>query len=222
MADLSARQANLQYFRRAYQTGEHGWEAVQPTPALVDLLKSLKHPAAGGTLLDVGCGEGRHAIAAAKLGFRVTGVDFIPEALERARAYACQADVPIHSRRHQQVKPGRVCFRRGDVFNLPFAADSFDIVLDCGCLHHQRKGDWPAYKANILKILRPRGYYLLSVFSPKFHLFAGAKRRWHLAHGSYRRCFGREDIDEFAGGDFEIITQRHEPRGFWHTLMQRV
>ncbi len=43
---------------------------------------------AGGHLLDLSCGIGRHSVALAKRGFRVTGVDLSPVFLERARATA--------------------------------------------------------------------------------------------------------------------------------------
>jgi len=36
--------------------------------------------APGSSLLDLGCGEGRHALAAAKLGFSATAIDYEGEA----------------------------------------------------------------------------------------------------------------------------------------------
>jgi SAM-dependent methyltransferase len=48
-----------------------------------------------GTLLDVACGTGRHAIEFAGLGYEVTGVDYSVELLERARENAAQAGVEI-------------------------------------------------------------------------------------------------------------------------------
>ena len=62
---LSAEEANRRYFQEAYRTGEHGWAANEPSPYAVRFLKKLRRRVTGGTLLDVGCGEGRHAIAAA-------------------------------------------------------------------------------------------------------------------------------------------------------------
>jgi SAM-dependent methyltransferase len=48
-----------------------------------------------GTLLDVACGTGRHAIEFARLGHTVTAVDYSDKLLERARANASQAGVEI-------------------------------------------------------------------------------------------------------------------------------
>nr|VFK18635.1 MAG: Methyltransferase domain-containing protein [Candidatus Kentron sp. LFY] len=42
----------------------------------------------GDTVLDMGCGSGRHALALAEKGLRVTGIDYIPEFTERANQEA--------------------------------------------------------------------------------------------------------------------------------------
>jgi len=209
---LSARRANRRYFRQAYQTGRHGWAVEEPSSRVVRALERLSRLAPGGRLLDIGCGEGRHAIAAAKLGFSVTGVDFEPLALRRARRFAA-------------AKRARgITFRRADALRLPLPAASFDVVLDCGCLHHQPKSDWPAYRAGVLRVLRPGGFFVLSVFSPRFSLFRGRRRRWHIAQGAYRRCFTPRDIAQLFARDFELLSlteERDEQRGFWHALMRR-
>jgi SAM-dependent methyltransferase len=208
----SASKANRQYFREAYRTGQHGWEVEQPSPFAVKRLRQLARLVPHGRCLDVGCGEGRHCIVAARLGFKVTGVDLEPLALERARRFA----------RKQGAKGIR--FLVADVLRLPFPDASFDIVLDYGCLHHQRKSDWPAYRASLLRVLRPGGFYLLSVFSPRFRLFAGSRRSWHIAYGAYRRCFSRREITDLFANDFEfleVVEQKGDAGGFWHMLIKR-
>ena len=47
------------------------------------------------TILDLCCGPGRHSVAFAKQGSRVTGVDRSPFLLDRAREYAAQEDVDV-------------------------------------------------------------------------------------------------------------------------------
>lgn len=208
----TASQANRRYFREAYRTGQHGWGEEEPNPCVVDLLKRVRRQAPGGRMLDIGCGEGRHSIAAARLGFRVTAIDFEPLALARARRFA----------RRKGAK--RVVFRRADVLRLPFSRGRFDLALDCGCLHHQRKSDWSKYKANLLRVLKPEGFYVLSVFSPRFRLFRGSRRPWHIAYGAYRRCFTRKAIVELCGREFDIIAlteERGREGGFWNVLLRR-
>ena len=50
---------------------------------------------AGGTLLDLCCGPGRHSVEFARRGFHVTGVDRSPFLLDRAREHAAQSGVSI-------------------------------------------------------------------------------------------------------------------------------
>jgi SAM-dependent methyltransferase len=208
----SARQANRAYFRQAYLTGRHGWAVDQPSPFAVRCLRELRRLSPGGKLLDLGCGEGRHAVAAAKLGFDVTAVDYEPLALKRARTLA------------KAARTRGIRFRRGDALRLPFAASSFDVVLDYGCLHHQTKADWPVYLASLLRVLRPRGFLILSVFSPHFRMFRGGRRRWHIAQGSYRRCFTPGVLHRLLGCDFRLVRRVEDTSadgGFWHVLLRR-
>jgi len=47
------------------------------------------------TVLDLGCGTGRHAVGLARAGYRVTGLDLSPGMLARARARAEAAGVEV-------------------------------------------------------------------------------------------------------------------------------
>jgi len=209
---VSAREANRRYFESAYRTGQHGWGVEEPSPYAVRFLEEVRKRVPGGRLLDIGCGEGRHSIAARHLGFRVTAIDFEPLALRRARRFA-----------QAHGAPG-IRFLRGSALRLPFPASTFDIALDYGCLHHHRKADWPAYRASLLKVLKPQSFYVLSVFSPEFRFFRATGRPWHIAFGAYRRCFTREEIAGLFGRYFEMIEIAEEgggDAGFWHVLMER-
>lgn len=209
---LSAEKANQRYFREAYRTGKHGWTVEDPSPYAVKFLNQLKHVIPGGRLLDVGCGEGRHAIVAARMGFKVIGIDYEPSALKRAQRFA------------KDKKVRGIIFRVANVLCLPPQDTAFDIVLDYGCLHHQRKVDWPAYKASVLRVLSTNGLFILSVFSPKFPLFRSSRKNWHIAQGAYRRYFTRRDILGLFGREFEvleIIEENGGQHGFWHVLFRR-
>ena len=62
--------------------------------ALVDAMAMLP----GMRVLDLGCGHGRHAIALARRGFDVTGVDLVPAMVDRARREAARAGVSVELR----------------------------------------------------------------------------------------------------------------------------
>jgi SAM-dependent methyltransferase len=71
---------------------------------------------AGERVLDVACGNGNAALAAARRFARVTGVDYVPSLLTRAGARATADGLPLE-------------LREGDAEALPFPDGAFDVVL---------------------------------------------------------------------------------------------
>ncbi|MFL6071502.1 MAG: class I SAM-dependent methyltransferase [Actinomycetes bacterium] len=106
---------------------------------------------AGSHVLDVACGSGNAAIAAARHGTRVVGVDYVPALLEdgRVRAEAEGLDVE---------------FRLGDAEDLPAEANSFDAVLSVyGTMFapdHERTA------SEILRVARPGATVALASWTP--------------------------------------------------------
>src|SRR5262245_58146520 len=76
----------------------------------------------GLSILDVGCGTGRHSIRLAKSGARVTGLDFSTGMLGRARAKAGAESVTFVE--HNIAQP------------FTFDAGTFERVLCCLVLDH--------------------------------------------------------------------------------------
>lgn len=80
-----------------------------PTPhALVQKMLDLAEVGASDYLIDLGCGDGRIAVAAARRGARALGVDLDPLRIQEAAAAARIAGVEA-----------RVRFRRQDLFRTP-------------------------------------------------------------------------------------------------------
>jgi SAM-dependent methyltransferase len=78
----------------------------------------LARCAPGALILDAGCGPGRHALALARMGFRVVGLDRATVLLAAGRRAAGGAPWPRF-----------VC---GDYARVPFPDGSFDAVLNLG------------------------------------------------------------------------------------------
>jgi demethylmenaquinone methyltransferase/2-methoxy-6-polyprenyl-1,4-benzoquinol methylase len=92
----------------------------------------------GDEVLDACCGTGDLAIAAARRGGRVTGLDFSEPMLERARR-----------------KAPKLNWVRGDVLAMPFSDGSFDAAtVGFGVRNVE---DLPAALAELRRVLRPGG-----------------------------------------------------------------
>jgi cyclopropane fatty-acyl-phospholipid synthase-like methyltransferase len=131
----------LSYFRRPR------WDSGVTPPELLAFLKG-RPP---GRAIDLGCGTGTNVITLAKLGWQVTGVDFVPSAIAQARRKAKQAGV-------------RAALQVGDVTRLEGIRGPFDFALDLGCLHGLEPDEKAAYLRRLDEILTPGGYWLLYGF----------------------------------------------------------
>lgn len=210
MPEIYAKQKR--FFRKAYETGAHGWPEVGPTAHVVRLLKKLG-PGRGRTALDLGCGEGRHTIAMARAGYAVTAFDLEPLALDKARAYVRKAGL-------------KAAFAAGDALDLRFPDAAFDLVLDYGCFHHVVTRDWARYRRGIARVLKPGGHLLLSVFSMKFRHHAREKRtrNWLVHRNHYDHFFTPEEIRGAFAPAFEVRTILEELEGlngFHHALLRK-
>jgi SAM-dependent methyltransferase len=204
------------YFRDAYRRGEHGWPVEGPEPRIAAALRRLARRQPGGMVLDLGCGEGRHAFDAAERGFRVIGVDAEPLAIKRARALAVK---------HPGVV-GRVAFQVADLFALPYRPSTFDVIIDYGCFHHVMRADTRRYLEGVLPLLKPGGYFLLSCFSTRFKHYPGERRTrdWVVHRGHYDRFFRKRDFASIFGDwcDVQAIQEERDGlSGFYHVTMRR-
>ncbi|NND71601.1 MAG: class I SAM-dependent methyltransferase [Rhodothermales bacterium] len=62
---------------------------------LIDTIERVIHLDRLASILDVGCGRGRHSILLAEKGYTVTGIDISEQSIEEARARAREADLPV-------------------------------------------------------------------------------------------------------------------------------
>ena len=67
----------------AMYAGTPPWDIGRPQPACLRLSESGE---IRGTVLDVGCGTGEHALMAAAMGLETTGIDTSPTAIGLAEA----------------------------------------------------------------------------------------------------------------------------------------
>src|ERR1700733_15042961 len=93
-------------------------EVSRRIASVAQLLAERVGAGPGVDMLDVATGSGNVAIAAARQGATVTGLDLTPKLLDVARGRASSAGLEIE-------------FVEGDAEELPFEPDSFDRVTSC-------------------------------------------------------------------------------------------
>jgi 2-polyprenyl-3-methyl-5-hydroxy-6-metoxy-1,4-benzoquinol methylase len=107
------------------------------------LLLRMAGVAATDQVLDVACGAGAVACAAARVARQVTGIDLTPAMIERAAAL--QAELGLSN----------LAWHVGDVTRLPFTQDRFDVVLTRYSLHHLLQPSETL--AEMVRVCRPSG-----------------------------------------------------------------
>ena len=113
------------------------------------------------TVLDIGCGKGRHSLFLAELGFNVTAADISPEGIAQLQKEAKKRKLD------NKIKT-LVC----DMLELPFKNNSFDCVMGFHSIYHT---DFAGLKKVITKItgmLKKSGRLYITLnskSSPSFH-----------------------------------------------------
>ncbi len=111
-----------------------------------------RHPLAGRSALDVGCGAGLLAEPLARMGAQVTGVDAAPENIAAARGHAAGQGLDI-------------AYFAGELADLPSSLDTngggvFDLVTSMEVVEHVT--DPAAFIAELAGRLAPGGLMILS------------------------------------------------------------
>jgi SAM-dependent methyltransferase len=144
-------------FRIFYRIGFTPWDGHPLAQRLRNLVEGSNDTSAlpVGSALDLGCGTGDASIYLARHGWKVTGVDFVAKALEKARAKARAAGVSID-------------FVRADVTQLSHAGigADFPLIVDNGCLHNMSDDDRDAYVREVSALAAPDARLLVVAFVP--------------------------------------------------------
>jgi len=161
--------------------------------AFYDFLKNNKIK---GSLLDIGCGNGKNTVFFSKKGFNSLGIDFSKEAIKICKQKDSDAN-----------------FKVADILDFK-PEEKFDIVIDCGCLHHIRRSFWNEYRKTILNSLKIGGfYYIHGIADSKGNKKLPKhpdKRNWIINNeGHYTTFINKKDINNLLGKNFEIIEENN-------------
>jgi 2-polyprenyl-3-methyl-5-hydroxy-6-metoxy-1,4-benzoquinol methylase len=190
-------------FSQSYADGNIPWDSGKPSQELIRVLKEGK--LAGETALEIGCGTGTNAIELARRGFKVTAVDYVPQAIEAAKAKAHAANVIVD-------------LRVADVLTAQLSGP-YDVVFDRGVYHCLRVENLQKFLRALQNVTRPGTAWLC---------LAGNAKEEHTQNGP--PVVTEEEIRRELGSLFEILELRefrfstHQPDFrplAWSILMRR-
>ncbi len=164
----------------------------------------LEYDISGGPAIDVGTGPGTQAIALAKLGFKVTGIDVSETAIRKARIRASEEEV-------------KVTFVQDDILNSSIKKQ-FNLAIDRGCFHVVSPPRRADYVLTIHSLLKPNGYLFLKCFSHKEPPGPGPYR---LTAGEIRELFRKLfKVRSISDSNFKGVMP-HFPKALFCVIQKR-
>jgi SAM-dependent methyltransferase len=154
-----------------FYAGPAPWDIGRPQERFAAIADRVTGP-----VLDAGCGTGENALLLAARGLRVVGIDFVEEAIRRARRKAAERGLAVE-------------FLVKDATRLADWGERFASVIDCGLFHVFSDADRRRYVAGLARVLEPGGRLFLMCFSDEEPGTDGP-----------RRVSRRELYDAFADG----------------------
>jgi SAM-dependent methyltransferase len=138
----------LNQWEQIYRNEGH----VLPTPApLVIRFADQLRERGARSILDLGCGSGRHTVYMRKKGFDVTGMDNAPTGLKLTTEWLQQEGLKADLILGNMRRP------------FPFRNDTFDALLSTQVIHHSLHADVIATAREIQRVVCRGGIILVSV-----------------------------------------------------------
>ena len=184
----------------------HDWWK-KPAPEVLEFIRSLS-PVEKPSVLDLGCGLGRHAVAFALAGFVVTATDSSPAAIKHVNEWANSLNLVIET---------QVC----DVAENSLPSEAYDIVLSYNVIYHGLRDRFEKAIQHAHHVLKRRGLFFFTCPSRQDgkygygemvapHTYKCTKS---VTPGDIHYFADEKDLDEMLM-DFRTI-RRWKSEGYW-------
>lgn len=136
------------------------------------LLYIQKYLKKGSKILEIGAGTGRYSIALAKMGYDVVAVELVESNLKVLKE---------NSKGLNNIKS-----YQGDVLNLQFEDNTFDMVLCLGPMYHLfNKKDKNRAISETIRVCKPKGICMFAYITHTSILWNYGVRKGGLSHLAY-------------------------------------
>jgi cyclopropane fatty-acyl-phospholipid synthase-like methyltransferase len=154
--------------------GKAPWDIGKPQRPFVAIADRVTSP-----VLDAGCGTGENALFFAARGHRVIGIDFVAEAIDRARRKAAERGIAVE-------------FLLKDALTMGDWGERFTSVVDSGLFHVFSNDDRRRYVEGLTRVTEPGGRLFLLCFSDQEPGTEGPRR------------VSRQELHDAFADDWEV------------------
>ena len=159
----------------------------------VKLFTSILNVSKDSAILDLACGQGRHSLELARHGFtNVFGLDRSHYLIRKAKTIMQQEGLKVN-------------FKEGDARKLPFASDTFDVVMILGNSfgYFESTEDDILILKEVYRILKPGGIFLIDVADGGYLKKNYSPRSWEWLDKKHFVCRERS----LAKDDERLISR---------------
>ena len=156
------------------------------------------------TVIDVGCGAGRHAFEAYRRGANVVAFD-----RDAAELRSVDAIMRAMAENGEAPAAASAAVVHGDALSLPYNDETFDCVIASEILEHVPQDD--AAIAELIRVLKVGGTLAVSVprWLPEQVCWL-LSEEYHSNEGGHVRIYRASELrDKIAGGGMDLMYTHH-------------
>lgn len=156
------------------------------------------------TVIDVGCGAGRHAFEAYRRGANVVAFD-----RDAAELRSVDAILRAMAENGEAPAAASAAVVHGDALSLPYTDETFDCVIASEILEHVPQDD--AAIAELIRVLKVGGTLAVSVprWLPEQVCWL-LSEEYHSNEGGHVRIYRASELrDKIAGGGMDLTHTHH-------------